>query len=336
MRICTKSFPTSMICNFILIVIYGLATVALETELNSSNNGGKVSKVITVGKSGHVDFSNIQSAINSIPVNNKAWVRVQVKNGIYGEKVQIPVEKPFIVLEGESMKDTIIAWGDYGLHKNATFSVFADNFVARRISFYNTYNHPLNNGANKNPTHEAAATMVMGNRVSFYECGFYGLQDTLWDAVGLHYYKSCFIEGFADFIFGQARSIFEKCTISAIGDGYITAQGRDSGKNRSAFVFKECDVIGTGKAYLGRPWRCHSTVLFYNSKISNAVVPQGWDIWNCHGHEGDITYAEHGCYGPGSNMSKRVPWMKKLNNLTVSRMASLSFINKRGWIERQP
>ncbi|KAI3956887.1 hypothetical protein MKX01_000921 [Papaver californicum] len=318
MKIYRKSLSTSIICVSILIVIYGLGMVAPESN---SSNGGKVSKTIIVGKSGNVHFSTIQSAINSIPVNNKAWVRVQVKNGIYGEKVQIPIEKPFIVLEGESMKSTIIAWGDYSLHKNATFSVFADNFVARRISFYNTYNHPLNNGADKNPKHEAAAAMVMGNKVSFYECGFYGLQDTLWDVQGLHYYKSCFIEGAADFIFGLARSIFEKCTISVIEDGYITAQGRDSVKN---------------KTYLGRPWRCHSTVLFYNSNLSNVVVPQGWDIWNCHGHEGDITYAEHGCYGPGSNMSKRVHWMKKLNNLTLSRMASLSFINKKGWIERQP
>ncbi|KAI3877141.1 hypothetical protein MKW92_011337 [Papaver armeniacum] len=337
MRIQRKSLPTSILCISVLIVIYGLVAVAPEPEPEPNpSNGGKVSKTIIVGKSGNVDFSSIQSAINSIPVNNRAWVRVQIKNGVYGEKVQIPIEKPFIVLEGESMKDTIIAYGDYGLHKNATFSVFADNVVARRISFYNTYNHPLNNGVNKNPIHEAAAAMVMGNRISFYECGFYGLQDTLWDVQGLHYYKSCFIEGSADFIFGLARSMFEKCVISVIDDGYITAQGRDSFEDRSAFVFKECSVIGKGKTYLGRPWRCHSTVLFYNSSFSNAVEPQGWDIWNCHGHERDITYVEHGCYGPGANTSKRVNWMKKLSNVMVSRMMSLSFINKRGWIEKQP
>ncbi|KAI3954716.1 hypothetical protein MKW92_040395 [Papaver armeniacum] len=287
MRIQRKSLPTSILCISFLIVIYGLVAVAPEPEPEPNpSNGGKVSKTITVGKSGHVDFSSIQSAINSIPVNNRAWVRVQIKNGVYGEKVQIPIEKPFIVLEGESMKDTIIAYGDYGLHKNATFSVFADNVVARRISFY-------------------VCGHGNGNRISFYECGFYGLQDTLWDVQGLHYYKSCFIEGSADFIFGLAQSMFEKCVISVIDDGYITAQGRD-----------KCSVIGKGKTYLGRPWRCHST-------------PQGWDIWNCHGHERDITYVEHGCYGPGANTSKRVNWMKKLSNVMVSRMMSLSFINKK-------
>ncbi|MCL7039930.1 hypothetical protein MKW94_001150 [Papaver nudicaule] len=122
-----------------------------------------------------------------------------------------------------------------------------------------------------------------------------------------------------------------------IGDnGYITAQGKDSTENKSAFVFKDCDVIGSGNIYLGRPWRCHSTVLFYGSNFSSAVVPQGWSIWNCHGHENEITYAEHGCYGPGANTSKRVPWMKTLSLQTVSRMSSLSFINRKGWIERQP
>lgn len=67
--------------------------------------------------------------------------------------------------------------------------------------------------------------------------------------------------------------------------GFITAQGRDNPEDPSAFVFKECRVFGTGKVYLGRAWRSHSTVFFYKSKLSDVVVPEGWDSWNYAGQE---------------------------------------------------
>ncbi|KAI3922955.1 hypothetical protein MKW98_007086 [Papaver atlanticum] len=205
----------------------------------------------------------------------------------------------------------------------------------------NTYNHPLDSTVNENPRKQVAAAQIRGNRNSFYECGFYGLQDTLWDVSGLHYFKSCFIEGAVDFIFGSAQSIYEDCDISVISEGlsvmkkddaeefvvvgFITARGRDSPENPSAFVFKECRVFGTGKVYLGRAWRNHSTVLFYRSKLSDVVVPEGWDSWNYAGQEDKIMYAEHRCFGQGSD-----------NQAMVDKLTSITFIDKEGWIKEQP
>lgn len=56
---------------------------------------------------------------------------------------------------------------------------------------------------------QAVAAMIRGNHSAFYGCGFIGIQDTLYDQNGLHYYKDCYIEGAVDFIFGDGRSIFE-------------------------------------------------------------------------------------------------------------------------------
>lgn len=56
---------------------------------------------------------------------------------------------------------------------------------------------------------QAVAIGVSGDQSAFYGCGFYGFQDTLNDARGRHYYKQCFIQGSIDFIFGNARSLFE-------------------------------------------------------------------------------------------------------------------------------
>ena len=60
-----------------------------------------------------------------------------------------------------------------------------------------------------NPTVPAVAAQVAGDRSAFYNCGFVGLQDTLSDEQGRHYYEACFIEGAVDFIFGYGQSIFQ-------------------------------------------------------------------------------------------------------------------------------
>ncbi|XP_026400070.1 probable pectinesterase 29 [Papaver somniferum] len=175
---------------------------------------------------------------------------------------------------------------------------------------------------------------------------------TLWDVSGLHYFKSCFIEGAVDFIFGGGQSIYEDCDISVISEGlsvmkkddaeefvvvgFITAQGRDIPEDPSAFVFKECRVFGTDKVYLGRAWISHSIVLFYKSKLSDVVIPKGWDSWNYVGQEGKITYAEHECFGQGSDKSQRFDWIKTLSQAMVYKLTSITFIDKEDWIKEQP
>lgn len=56
---------------------------------------------------------------------------------------------------------------------------------------------------------QAVALRVTGDQAAFYGCGFYGAQDTLNDDSGRHYFKECFIQGSIDFIFGNARSLYE-------------------------------------------------------------------------------------------------------------------------------
>ena len=52
------------------------------------------------------------------------------------EKVNIPVDKLYIFLEGNGAKATIIRWNDHSeAHESATFTSLADNFVAKDISF---------------------------------------------------------------------------------------------------------------------------------------------------------------------------------------------------------
>ncbi|KAL9674061.1 hypothetical protein QQ045_030328 [Rhodiola kirilowii] len=198
-------------------------------------------------------------------------------------------------------------------------------------------------GGNTNNRQAAAAGYIMGDKLSFHRCGFYGVQDTLWDVQGRHYYHRTTIAGSVDFIFGAGQSIFEKCVIHVLGGvlpagqpGYITAHARGSPSEPSGFVFKECSIVGGGHAYLGRPWGTYARVLYYNTTMSDIVVPQGWDAWFNTANTGKITFVEDKCSGPGANTSKRVPWEKKLSAQEIQKLTSLNFINADKWIHAQP
>ncbi|KAH7858234.1 hypothetical protein Vadar_021580 [Vaccinium darrowii] len=295
---------------------------------------------ILVDQSGRGNFTTIQSAIDSIPSNNQNWICVYITAGEYREQVLIPIDKPYINIKGDGKRKTNVIWnGHDSITTSPTFTSLADNIVAKSISFRNTYNNPP---TSSNPITPAVAAMISGDKSAFYRCGFFGLQDTLWDVQGRHYFKLCSIQGAVDFIFGAGQSIYERCTISVIAGalngltGFITAQARADPKESNGFVFKDCNVVGTGQTYLGRPWRQYARVVFYNSSLSDIVAPEGWDAWGSEGHEYMLTFAEYGCHGSGSSTSNRVKWEAQLDQKTLTWLTSISYIDTEGWISRQP
>ncbi|MED6218326.1 hypothetical protein PIB30_025905 [Stylosanthes scabra] len=189
---------------------------------------------------------------------------------------------------------------------------------------------------------QAVAASVYGDNTTFYKCGFIGYQDTLFDSIGRHYYHDCYIQGEVDFIFGYARSFYQKCTINATGrdnlPGYVTAHGRGQpeGDPNGGFVFNRCAITGTGKVNLGRAWGPEARVIFQNTYFGELITPQGWDAWNGQGHEDKLTFAEVNCTGPGSNTNDRVPWEKKLSISETNEYSYSSFINYDGWLDNLP
>lgn len=74
------------------------------------------------------------------------------------------------------------------LDASSTANVVSANFKAYNINWKNTY------GAGT----QALAVTVNADQVSFYACGFYSYQDTLYAKSGKKYYFNCYIEGATD------------------------------------------------------------------------------------------------------------------------------------------
>jgi pectin methylesterase-like acyl-CoA thioesterase len=56
---------------------------------------------------------------------------------------------------------------------------------------------------------QAVALRLSGDKTMLYRCRILGTQDTLFDNIGRHYLFNCDIQGSIDFIFGNARSLYQ-------------------------------------------------------------------------------------------------------------------------------
>ncbi|XP_020575242.1 probable pectinesterase 53 isoform X2 [Phalaenopsis equestris] len=162
------------------------------------------------------DFTTIQAAIDSLPLINLLRVVIKVNAGTYTEKVSIPAMKAFVTIEGEGADKTVVQWGDtadttgakglpLGTYNSATFAVNSAFFIAKNVTFKNTSPVPKPGAVGK----QGVAMRISGDTAAFLGCKFLGAQDTLYDHIGRHYYKDCYIEGSVDFIFGNALSLYE-------------------------------------------------------------------------------------------------------------------------------
>ncbi|XVE89552.1 hypothetical protein DITRI_Ditri20bG0005300 [Diplodiscus trichospermus] len=334
-----------------LLITLSLRTSIADADCSTVNNAGsEFASTIVVDKNGGGNFDSIQSAIDSISSNIDKCIKVHINPGVYKEKATIPREKPCIVLEGQGRDVTTITFDAHDrTETSATSTSMADNIVAKGITFENSYKHKLLLKGRRRlfsqgqlpGVLQAVAARILGDKSAYFECGFLGLQDTLWDARGRHYFYKCYIEGAVDFIFGSGQSVYEDCSIYVIAgelspqlsQAYITAQGRKSSDDPSGFVFKRGEINGIVKSYLGRAYGPYSTVIFQETTMNVEVFPEGWFAWKYPGKEENFMYAEVNCQGPGSDTSRRVPWEKKLDPYQLDEFSVSSFVDQDGWID---
>ncbi|KHN04557.1 Putative pectinesterase 53 [Glycine soja] len=160
---------------------------------------------------------------------------------------------------------------------SATFAVNSPYFLAKNITFQNTTPVPAPGVVGK----QAVALRISADTTTFVGCKFLGAQDTIYDHLGKHFYKDCYIEGSVDFIFGNSLSLFEGCHVHAIAQiiGVVTAQGRSSMLEDTGFSVVNSKVTGSRALYLGRAWGPFSRVVFAYTYMENIIIPKGWYNW---------------------------------------------------------
>ena len=305
-------------------------------------------QTVVVAQDGSGNFTTIKAAIAAAPTTAtlaNPYV-IMIKNGFYFEKDTVPSNKPFIQLVGESSAKTILAYnaaagsptptgGTYGTSGSATLTVNANDFTAMNITVTNTFNYDSAAAAGFAGT-QAVAFQINADRAAFKNCIFTGFQDTLYTKGSgnpRHYFKSCYIDGTVDFIFGSSIDVFDSCIIypksrPSGGSSYITAANTTVGQT-FGYVFRDCKLpahTGTTSYYLGRPWNnatsgvtANNKVAFINSIMGSTISPIGWTTWDAGTDTSVITDAEYKSKrfnGSLVDVSKRVSWSKQLADTT--------------------
>jgi pectinesterase len=269
-----------------------------------------------VAQDGSGGFTSIQKAIDACKAFPEQRVTIFVKNGIYHEKVVVPSINSSLSIIGESKEKTILTFDDHfskiNRGRNSTFYTYT---LLVQANDFHLENITVENAAG--PVGQAVSLHVEGDRCVFRNCRFLGCQDTVYVAgrFSRQYFSNCYVEGTTDFVFGEATTLFERCTLHAKANSFLTAASTPEGKP-FGFVFLNCTITAsdsTDKVFLGRPWRSFAKVAFLHCAMGKFVKSEGWNNWSKAENEKTALFAEHGNTGPGSQTAGRVSWSRKLS-----------------------
>lgn len=219
--------------------------------------------------------------------------------------------------------------------------VDAIGFIARGITFQN----------NAGPSRGQAVALRSASDLSvFYSCAFVGYQDTLFVHAQRQFYKSCYIYGTIDFIFGNAAVVFQNCIIYVRKPlwgqaNVITAQGRGDPFQNTGISIHNSRIMAAPdlipylryyKTFLGRPWQQYSRTVIMKSYIDGLVGREGWSRWeNSNFALSTLYYGEYKNFGPGARLKHRVKWpgYHKITSVReASHFTASSLIAGRAWL----
>lgn len=289
-------------------------------------------KSVGVAAFGPSDYRTIQAAVDAAPAEGEI---IRIAPGTYREKIRIHTPNIHLVGLGTAPQDVVLSWNDAaktagGTGKSGSVSVDADGFQAFNLTIENTWE---SEHARTEEGSQAVALLMSSDRAVLDRVRLIGAQDTLYAnsrtchedlpkdgsppppgraacSASRQYFKDCYIEGHVDFIFGDAKAVFDHCELHGRENNHVmfTAQSRQFPEEDSGYYFLHCRITGHPQpgdsVVLGRPWRAYSTVLFYDAEIQARLDADGWSEWA--GKLKTSTYREYRSHGPGVNGGARI------------------------------
>jgi len=330
--------------------------LALPGALGAQASPAK--KTLLAAADGSGQFKTVQEAVDSAPGGN---VRIDIKPGEYRQVIAIAANGVELRGLGKTPQDVVLVYDNShtsagGTGKSASVSVSGDDFLAENLTIANDFEkrHPRTEEGS-----QAVALHVTGDRDVFRRVRLLGFQDTLYaDSKSCHtpaeaaapnatpsaestchaarqYYVDCYIEGHVDFIFGDAKAVFDHCEIHGMAHSMvtITAQSRLRPAEDSGYLFRDCTVtaeVGADDILLGRPWRDYSTVVFVNTDFKTPLDPKGWLEWG--GRLKTSDYEEFGSKGNAGDAAQRVPPSRELTAAEAAKYTTKSWLaGSDGW-----
>ncbi|XP_010524549.1 PREDICTED: putative pectinesterase/pectinesterase inhibitor 43 [Tarenaya hassleriana] len=312
-----------------------------------AEKGGRIRANAVVAKDGSGQYRTITEALAAVPKNNERRFVIYIKSGVYAENVELTKKMTHVMFIGDGPTKTIVT-GNLSFHPNristyrtSTVAVNGDWFMAKDMAFENTAGPE---------GHQAVALRVSADYAVFYNCRMDGYQDTLYVHTHRQFYRDCRISGTIDFVFGDAKAVFQNCQFVVRRpmenqQCIVTAQGRKDRRETTGIVIHKSRIMGDptylpvktkNRAYLGRPWKEYSRTVIMNSLIDDIIDPEGWMKWNETFALDTLYYAEYQNTGPGSDQAGRVRWngIQHLSDSAATQYTPDNFLRGNTWIPK--
>ncbi len=194
----------------------------------------------------------------------------------------------------------MLVWDDThasanGTGASASVTATGDGFRAENLTITNDFEK---NHARMNDGSQAVALRVTADKAVFEKVRLIGYQDTLYAdsktcmslapiaanqpcPASRQYFHDCYIEGHVDFIFGDAKAVFDHCELHgrASSNVMLTAQSKVFPRRTRGYYFLHCKVTADPmpegqqrKMILGRPWRGYATVFFIDTDLRRRSI----------------------------------------------------------------
>ena len=244
-----------------------------------------VSGSVPAGYTGKV-YTTVQAAIDAAPEQRGTPWLIFVANGQYKGHVNIPANKPYIHLIGQT-RDQAVILNDglsggptsVGTDLGATVTVKSGNVFFENITIENQYGHEQQAGP------QALALNTMGDRIALNNVALLSYQDT-WLTTSTpnyrHYIKNSLIEGAVDFIYNSGNVYLDGDTleINRPSGGYIVAPSHTADV-KWGYVFQNSIIrphpgVNVTDVWLGRPWHNEPKTVYINTKTYVNIPAKGW------------------------------------------------------------